>query len=234
MQRGILWVGGAAGTVIAAALFLLGARFTSRPAATTTSQRTITVMGNGLGSSSTTGVNQISINLSTAGHQSLSSSLAALNSEIQAVTQAATKLGVPASAISQNNQGFFWNNQGVPGKFAGGANANDNVMITVPAQNTQSVFLAVVNALSAFTHHSGNGNDNVYVSPQSQSQPPNASTSGIDAALSAATREATAIAARMGVGLGPIQSVTQEPYTGYQNGNQSAVTLKVVFTTRAG
>ncbi len=236
MHRGIFWAGGGVGVLVAVALFLPGARFAPRPAATTAaaSQRTITVMGSALESSPNngTGINEVSINLSTAGHRSLESSLAELNGEVTVVVQAARKLGIPASDISQNNQGFFWNNQGVPGKFSGGVNANDNIVITVSAKNTQSVFVAVVHALSAFSRHPGN--NNIYVSPQSQFEPVNASTASIDAALSAATHEATAIAGRMGVALGPIQSVTQEPYTGPQNGNQTAVTLKVVFITRAG
>ena len=228
MQRKVLWGSGAAAAVAALALLLPGATFAQT--ATALSNRTITVTGSALEPVSTSTVTQISVNVTASGGKSAVTAVSQLQKEANAVMLATEKQGVPPTDISVNNQSFYWNNAGIKGKITAGLNGNETILINVTPKQTQAVFDAVVRVLSGFS--STQGNDNVYVNPGSQVEPSNASAQGLDAAIAAASREASAVAHRMGVVLGPIQSVTQETYNGPQPGNQIGVSVQVVFATQ--
>ena len=234
MQRSILWGGmAAAGIAVAATIFLPGARFAPEAAATAAgSTRTITVIGSAveptpIGASQ----DQLFVNLSATGNGSLGSAMAQLQTQVNAVTKAMEQAGIASSAISQTNLNFYWNPPTFHGKVPSGLNANETVSATVGGQDAQKVFGAMVSAVAKLPR--GKGNVNVSLNPNGPTSSLNAPVDAINAAMTAATQEATAIAHRMGVSLGAIESVSQEPPNRYQGSSSSpnAVSLKVTFST---
>ncbi len=231
----------AASIAITAALFLPGARFAPRATVATrsySSTRTITVIGTASESTLvSTSQDQLFINLSASGSGSVSSAMAQLQTEANAVTKVLKHEGISSSAINQNSLNLYWNSQTFHGKVPSGPTANQTLAVTVANRDSQKIFAATVSALSKLPH--GKGNINVSLNPTGQSGPSTASAQAIDQAMAAADKEAAAVARRMGVSLGAIQSVRQgnssvDKGCGCANGSQNALSLTVVFSTQHG
>ncbi len=223
---------GTIGLVVAAGL-ASAASFTSIHPPDLTG-RTITVTANALDTSAVTTPEQISINLNVNSMASATSALTLLNQEAARIRKAVERIGLAASAITVNGQNF---NLEVSSpvkdkKLPRGVSANDTVTINVSPAQTALAFTAIESAMASF---SGHGNDNAYVNQPSLPAGSNIGAVALKAAITAATREATAIAAEMDVRVGPIVSATQESYNGTApvNPNQVGISLQVVFSTRS-
>lgn len=230
MQSKYWWGAGLGAGVLALTVLLPGARFaaTSSPAPT---GRFISVTGSALATvSSATTTSQINVNLNVNSASSAGAAVVELTKETAAVKAAVEKLGVPQSQISVNNQNLNLNGGKSP-KGVGNLNAGQALLINAPLSQVDAVFGAIEPALLPFAGH---GNYYVYANPGPATSVLNAPTVGLDRAIAAATKEATTVAKAMGATLGPIQSVTQEPFNGngQQNPNQVGTTVQVIFATR--
>ncbi len=237
MQRSILWGGFLAASVaVAATIFLPGARFAPKAATTVAgSTRTITVIGSAAAPTPiSASQDQLFINLSATGNGSLGSAMTQLQTQANAVIKAMEQAGISSSAISQPNLNLYWNSQTFKGKVPSGQNANETLSATVPSQDGEKIFTALAQLLAQLPRAKGNGN-NISLNPSSPNGSLNAPAEAINAAMAAATQEATAIAHRMGVTLGAIEAVRQEPPAvnacQCPSPSSNVVSLKVSFLT---
>lgn len=241
MFNEVFWGRGgvAAGIALTAALFLPAARFApeAHVLGGHSSTRTITVVGTALAPTVGTSQDQLFINVSATGSGPVSSAMVELQAEANAVSKVLEHDGVSSSAISQNNLGLYWNPPTFHGKVPSSLNAHETLTVTVTNRDSQKTLAATVSALSKLPQ--GKGIVKVSLNAIGPTGSSGASAQALDEAMAAATKTAAAIARRMGVSLGAIQSVRQEPSSvnngcACAGGNQNALSLTVVFSTYGG
>ncbi len=224
-RKGFLGIG-----VLGLAMLIPGARYAPTTTPTTTG-RFISVTGSALVTLPlATTASQINLTLNANTPTTAAKAVTKLALETAAVRVAVEKLGVPATQISVTNQSLNLNG-GKGSKASESVGASETILINTPLSQTDAVFSAIESALAPY---GGLGTYYMFANPGPATSVLNSPASGLDQAIAAATKEAATVAKVMGVTLGPIQSVTEEPFNGngQQGANQVGTTVQVVFATK--